>query len=157
MSVTGTPLRVLPHYCGDRAAGRRPSASVHPGHGTARRGGRALTADRPKASVPGLGPDIVVPARHTRVDRHRAAPDHRLFRLEAAVPLSFPRALRGLVNGQRSPGWVAIFGPLGALAAGPGRTPEPSHVDKAACAGPFVVGGAQSTQAVPPTHPSRHR
>lgn len=116
MSVTGRAAPVLPRYRG---------------HGAPRRPGPGI--DRRRS-----GPDVgrASDARHARVSvRQRAVPDRRRACRGVAVPVTVLGAvvpvavlatvvstavrvgLRDAVNGHRSPGWVAVFGPLGARAA----------------------------------------
>ncbi|MGW3465702.1 hypothetical protein ACWDE9_41925, partial [Streptomyces olivaceoviridis] len=96
---------------------RSLSAPVHLDDGFARYVDRMRTGDRLNAIGPSLDIDVAALARHARVaTRRRAALDHRLACLRTAVPLALLAGLRGLVNGHRSLGRVAIFGPLGACA-----------------------------------------
>lgn len=93
MSVTGTPGPVLPLYHED-ALTRRPSA---PG--------------------PGSGTPSTALAREARGAGRRASSGRWPGRLERLARHQLPVAPRDGVNGRRSPGRVAIFGPFGALAA----------------------------------------
>ncbi|WP_437114911.1 hypothetical protein [Streptomyces flaveolus] len=116
MSVTGRPLPSLPQYRKDGVT-RRLSASVHLDDDFALYVDRMLTGDRLNAIGLSLNINFVALARHARVaTRRRAALDRRLACLQTAVPVALLLGLWGLVNGHRSLGWVAIFGPLGAYA-----------------------------------------
>jgi hypothetical protein len=97
MSVTGRALPSLPRYRKDGVT-RRLSASVHSDDDFALYVDRLLTWGRLNAIGLSLNIDLVALARHARVATRRRA------------------ALGGLVNGQPSLGWAAIFGPLGAQA-----------------------------------------
>lgn len=124
MSVTGRAAPVLPRYRG---------------HGAPRRPGPGI--DRRRS-----GPDVgrASDARHARVSVcQRAVPDRRRACRGVAVPVAVLGAvvpvavlaavvstavrvgLRDAVNGHRSPGWVAVFGPLGARAAPAAGTAGP--------------------------------
>lgn len=118
MSVTGRPLPSSPQYREDGVS-RRLSAPVHLDDDFALYADRTLTSDRLNAIGFGLAIDAVALAlaRHARVaTRRRAAPDRRPACLQTAVTLALLAGLRGLVNGDRSLGRVAISGPLGACA-----------------------------------------
>ncbi|MEU7355900.1 MULTISPECIES: hypothetical protein [Streptomyces] len=96
---------------------RRLSAPVHLDDDSARYVDRMRTGDRLDTIGLSLGIDVVALARHARAaTRRRATLDHRLACPQTAVPLALLAGLRGLVNGHRSLGRVAIFGPLGACA-----------------------------------------
>ncbi|MFH9083910.1 hypothetical protein [Streptomyces sp. NPDC017673] len=106
----------MPQYRKDGVT-RRLSASVHLDDDFALYADRMLTGDRLNAIGLSLDINFVALARHARAaTRRRAALDRRLACLRTAVPLALLVGLWGLVNGHRSLGRVAIFGPLGAYA-----------------------------------------
>ncbi|MEU4929023.1 hypothetical protein AB0G54_21280 [Streptomyces yokosukanensis] len=84
---------------------------------------------------PGTGADLVAHARHARVAlRRRATPERPLACPETVVPVAHPAAPRSPVNGRRSPGRVAIFGPIGGVAPGVFESPVPPPGPSAAAA-----------------------
>ncbi|MEU0331929.1 hypothetical protein [Streptomyces sp. NPDC006193] len=117
MSVTGRPLPSLPQYRKDGVT-RRLSASVHLDDDFALYADRMLTGDRLNALGLSLNINLVALARHARrATRRRAALDRRLACLQAAVPVTVLVGLWSLTAGDRSLGWVALCGPLGAYGA----------------------------------------
>ncbi|MGW0508215.1 hypothetical protein ACWD1W_02840 [Streptomyces olivaceoviridis] len=132
---------------------RRLSAPVHLDDDFALYVDRTLTADRLNAIGLGLAIDAVALARHARVaTRRRAAPDRRPACLQTAVTLALLAGLRGLVNGDRSLGRVAISGPLGACAIAWPLVRHTRARGRAMARDAFLRADS-SEQTVPPVEP----